>query len=48
MKTSETLQENGPTTLERPVRTAARKGKEWMKEWVTALRGHPEDVMDSV
>ena len=31
----------------RPVREAARRGQEQMKEWISYLRGPPEDVMDS-
>jgi len=31
----------------RPVREAARVGQERMKEWISSLRGPPEDVTDS-
>ena len=31
----------------RPVREAARRGQEQIKEWISYLRGPPEDVMDS-
>ena len=31
----------------RPIRDAAKKGREQMKQWTTSLRGPPEDVTDS-
>ena len=39
VKTLETPSENCPAALERPIQEAARRGQEWMKEWVTSLRG---------
>lgn len=47
VETSETQSENRPGALERPIREATRRGQERMKEWVTSLRGPPEDVTDS-
>ena len=39
---------NQPTLPPRkPVREAARVGQERMKEWISSLRGPPEDVTDS-
>ena len=45
--TSQTTDGDVPTSSTRPVRTAAKKGQEQMKQWTALLRGPPEDVTDS-
>lgn len=47
VETSETSSEDCPVPSDRPVREAAKRGKERMKEWVTSLCAPPEDVTDS-
>ena len=47
VKTSETQSENCPAGSERPIREAARRGQERVKQWVISLCGPPEDVTDS-
>ena len=37
-ETPETQTDDHPAPLRRPVREAARRGKEWIEEWVTSLR----------
>ena len=36
-----------PVPSKRPMREAAKKGQGRVKEWITSLRGPPEDVMDN-
>ena len=38
---------DSPIHPKRPIREAAEKGRIQMKEWITSIRGPPEDVTDS-
>ena len=47
-ETPETQTDNHPAPLRRPVREAARRGKERIEEWVTSLRAPPRRMSQIV
>jgi len=47
LSSSATNDSDEPTLPTRPVRNAAKRGREQVKQWITSLRCPPEDVTDS-